>query len=98
MIKWHFYIGGSVYIRRLEEYRINPDIYNCPHFQNGKEKAQDWKDQAKKNRIDIIESGKYQFCGAPLKLGVSQCVGIAGTLSHRLSHNPGITFMAVFFC
>ena len=59
---------------------------------------QDWRDHAKKNNIDIIEHGKCQLCGAPLQFGISQCVDISSTITHKINHNDGIKFMTIFLC
>jgi hypothetical protein len=59
---------------------------------------QDWRYQAKKNNVDIIEKGRCQFCNAPVVSGVDQCVEISSAIIHKLNHEDGIKNMTIFLC
>lgn len=59
---------------------------------------QDWREQAQKNNIQIIDFGDCQFCGAPLERGITQCVDISSRITHMLNHNDGIKYMTIFMC
>jgi len=59
---------------------------------------QDWREQAKKNGIQIIGKGKCQLCGANTLSGIVECVEKLGLVSHRLNHSDGVANMTIFKC
>ena len=59
---------------------------------------QDWKEQAKKNGIQIIDKGKCQLCGAGTLNGLVECVEKSGIISHKLDHIDGVSNMTIFKC
>jgi len=59
---------------------------------------QDWRAQARKNSVEVLEIGSCQFCGAPVDSGVSECVDIAGNVTHKIDHKEGIKNMTIFLC
>ena len=50
---------------------------------------QDFRLQAVKNGVTLVESGACQFCGAPVERGVAQCLGLLGELAGRVRSEPG---------
>lgn len=59
---------------------------------------QSWRDHAQKNKIEIIDNGDCQLCGAILDYGISQCVDLSSNTAHELTHQDGIKHMTIFLC
>ena len=59
---------------------------------------QDWREQAKKNGIKIIDKGECQLCGAHILNGIVECVEKLGLISHRLNRTEGVSNMTIFKC
>lgn len=50
---------------------------------------QDFIDQARKNNVTLIDTGRCQFCGASLRGGVFECMDVYGNIQHLLDFsNP----------
>jgi hypothetical protein len=47
---------------------------------------QDFRQQAIKNGISIVETGPCQFCGSAVERGVAECIELLGELAGRVRH------------
>lgn len=59
---------------------------------------QDWRQQAAKNSLNIIESGRCQLCDSKTEHGISECIDIANLVTHKIDHAAGVYTMTIFLC
>lgn len=57
---------------------------------------QDFRQQAIKNGVTVIETGPCQFCGAAVARGVAECLELLGDLAGRVRQEPGYGELHLF--
>jgi hypothetical protein len=57
---------------------------------------QDFRQQAAKNGVTLVESGACQFCGAAVERGVAECLDLLGELAGRLRNERAYAAMHLF--
>lgn len=57
-----------------------------------------WKEQASRNKLTIIEDENCQLCGSETENGLAECVEKSGYITHRLEHAEALNHMTIFMC
>lgn len=57
---------------------------------------QDWREQAQKNNLVLLEEGACQLCGSNTTKGIAECLEKAAHVTYRLSQGEGVEYMTIF--